>query len=133
MMKGIRGNITPTDDILSIEQLKMSGLLRDGPQTDIRHATDYMQMQRYNNELLYAQPQTHQIPQIPSAIKQTGRYQVVDDQTSTNGLTCVQIHEHIKTCPVCSKLYVGDKSIHTIIIIILIVIVIILLKKLIEK
>ena len=48
-------------------------------------------------------------------------------------LTCIQVANHIRTCPICSKFYDTDKSIYVVIIVILVVIAMILLKKVLEN
>ena len=46
-----------------------------------------------------------------------------------NRLTCLEIAEHIANCPICSKFYNTDKTIHNIIIVILSIICLALLYK----
>ena len=43
--------------------------------------------------------------------------------------TCLQVAEHIQTCPICSKLYNNDKTMYIITIVLLSLVIIILLKK----
>lgn len=44
-------------------------------------------------------------------------------------ISCIEIVNHIKSCPICSKLYKTDTSIHLIIIVILCIICVLLFKK----
>lgn len=46
---------------------------------------------------------------------------------------CLDVSNHLKSCPICSKLYDNDKSMYIVAIVILVIIVIILLKKVIEN
>ncbi len=48
-------------------------------------------------------------------------------------LSCIEVANHIKSCPICSKFYDNDKSMYIITIIILIVICIILIRKILEN
>lgn len=48
-------------------------------------------------------------------------------------LNCIDVANHIKNCPICSKFYENDKSIYIIIIIILAIICIILARKVLEN
>jgi hypothetical protein len=48
-------------------------------------------------------------------------------------ISCIDIAKHVKSCPICSKLYENDKSIYIIAIVFLLVVCIILLKKVIES
>ena len=50
-----------------------------------------------------------------------------DKKISVN--TCLDICDHIKGCPICSKFYNTDKTIYIVIIIILCLVILILLKK----
>lgn len=45
---------------------------------------------------------------------------------------CVDVANHISSCPICSKLYNNDKSMYIIVIIILSILVILLLKRVLE-
>lgn len=48
-------------------------------------------------------------------------------------ITCIEISNHIKDCPVCSKLYKHDTTIHIIIIVLLALVTLILLKRVMES
>lgn len=48
-------------------------------------------------------------------------------------LTCIQVAEHIKTCPICSKFYDTDKSTYVVIIGLLLILAVILLKRILES
>lgn len=54
-------------------------------------------------------------------------------QKKSKGLNCIEIAEHIRYCPICSKFYDNDKSMYVIVIILLLITCIILLKKVIEN
>jgi len=47
----------------------------------------------------------------------------------TNSPSCLEVADHVANCPICSKFYNTDKTLHIIIIMLLAVICIILLKK----
>ena len=48
-------------------------------------------------------------------------------------LSCIDVANHIKSCPICSKFYENDKSMYIIVIIILLIICIILARKFLEN
>lgn len=48
------------------------------------------------------------------------------------GPSCLDVADHISTCPICSKLYKDDKVVYLIAIVVLAIIVIILLKKILD-
>lgn len=60
-----------------------------------------------------------------------------DDDTvehfSYKKLHCIDVANHIKSCPICSKFYDNDKTMYVITIIILVIICIILMKKVLEN
>ena len=47
-------------------------------------------------------------------------------------ISCMEIANHIKDCPICSKFYDNDKSIYIIIIVVLSIICLLLLKKVLD-
>jgi hypothetical protein len=59
------------------------------------------------------------------AQQQTQQYQ----QHSAQLYSCIDIANHIKTCPICSKLYNDDKTLYILCIILLCIVCIILIKK----
>ncbi len=48
-------------------------------------------------------------------------------------INCIDVANHIKSCPICSKFYENDKSMYIILIIVLVIIVIILARKVLEN
>ena len=48
-------------------------------------------------------------------------------------ISCIEIANHIRSCPICSKFYDNDKSVYVIIIVILAIICVILFKKVLEN
>ena len=50
-----------------------------------------------------------------------------------DNISCIQIANHIKSCPICSKFYDNDKSMYIIAIVILIILCIVLIKKVLEN
>ena len=50
----------------------------------------------------------------------------------TNGPSCIDVAEHIATCPLCSKFYKCDNTIYIVTIVILVIICLILLKKVLD-
>ncbi len=55
------------------------------------------------------------------------------EEPYTAPFNCLDVSNHLKSCPICSKLYDNDKSVYIVAIVILVIIVIILLKKVIEN
>lgn len=53
--------------------------------------------------------------------------------SNRDNLNCIDVANHIKNCPICSKFYENDKSMYVVAIIILIIICIILIRKVLEN
>lgn len=51
------------------------------------------------------------------------------DHEASLKLSCIDVANHITVCPICSKFYKCDRSVHMLLIVILSVIAILLLKK----
>jgi len=52
---------------------------------------------------------------------------------TTREISCIEIANHIRSCPICSKFYDNDKSMYIIVIVILVIMCIILFKKVLEN
>lgn len=72
--------------------------------------------------------------QMPTMIEQSNMKNSHNYSPNQNvdNLNCREIAEHIKSCPVCSKIYNKDPTIYIVIIIILIISIILLLRKLLQ-
>ena len=74
-----------------------------------------------------------QIPEQESLLAQSPYMNESTDVRSKYGLSnspsCLEVADHIANCPICSKFYNTDKTLHIVIIALLAIICIILLKK----
>lgn len=59
--------------------------------------------------------------------------ELVEGYSSNRDFNCIDVSNHIKSCPICSKFYENDKSMYVIVIIILVIICIILGRKVLEN
>ena len=48
---------------------------------------------------------------------------------STDTPTCIDVHEHVQTCPICSRFFKNDNTVYIITIVILAIVCILLLKR----
>ena len=71
----------------------------------------------------YPPPQKNYVPQ---------NYQSLEGYAGKE-ISCIEIANHIKSCPICSRFYDNDKSIYIIVIVILVIICVILFKKILEN
>ena len=61
--------------------------------------------------------------------------QEMDPQVSNpalTGISCLDIANHVKDCPICSKFYNNDKTVYIIVIVVLAIICLLLLKKVLD-
>jgi hypothetical protein len=73
----------------------------------------------------YPVPKTNYVPQNYNSLEGYNR--------GNRELTCIEVANHIRSCPICSKIYDNDKSVYIIIIVILVIVCAILFKKVIEN
>ena len=60
-------------------------------------------------------------------------YDSLENFSDYRRLNCLDVANHIKSCPICSRFYDNDKTIYVVAIIILVIICIILMKKVLEN
>ena len=60
-------------------------------------------------------------------------YDSLESFSEHRKLNCIDVANHIKSCPICSKFYENDKTMYIVAIIILVVLCIILMKKVLEN
>jgi hypothetical protein len=60
-------------------------------------------------------------------------YDTLENFSDHRRLNCLDVANHVKSCPICSKFYDNDKTIYVVAIIILVIICIILMKKVLEN
>ena len=103
----------------------MDGGSRSIPITNYREAEYQAEDPRnYRSGLnSYPVPKTNYVPQS---------YQSLEGYTHRE-LSCIEVANHIRSCPICSKIYDNDKSVYIIIIVILVIVCAILFKKVIEN
>lgn len=60
--------------------------------------------------------------------------EIIEPPTQKSFITCVEVMQHIKECPVCTKIYKdNDKSLYIVVIVILGLVCLILMKRIFEK
>lgn len=71
---------------------------------------------------------------VYQALNKKNTYEGFDDYNKhMKNINCIDVANHIKSCPICSKFYENDKTIYVVAIIILLIICIILIKKVLEN
>lgn len=162
-MQGIKKNVTYTDDLLDLEELEYQNRHQNSPYSPYNQYGIQRNDENANRGVIYSgaikqaaldmndersRTISSSFPPIP--LNQNSRFSVPSYQQNKsqyqqipqyaklrageiNPISCVDVLEHIKNCPVCSKFYNTDKTIYLVIIIILIIMLAILLKRLLEK
>jgi len=54
------------------------------------------------------------------------------DNPALTGISCLDIANHVKDCPICSRFYNNDKTVYIIVIVVLAIICLLLLKKVLD-
>ena len=129
--KGGKGGRGRDDDVMSIRSSDFSGmsggnekitnkyirkLTRDNHQNTPYESSHYVVEQPRYEEEMFDEPRYQEMFEKPS-------------QAPSRPFTCLDVCNHIKGCPLCSKFYNNDNSLYIIIIIALLILVIILTKK----
>lgn len=76
---------------------------------------------------MYSSMQQSQQPMQQSLMDMTSY-----PQETTSNVTCVEIAEHVKNCPVCKRLYNPDNTLYIIVIVILAIVCILLIKRILD-
>ena len=74
----------------------------------------------YEQPVMYEQPMTYQQPQP------------IQSRYMEREITCIEIANHIKDCPICSKFYNNDQSVYIASIALLVIVCILLFKRILE-
>ena len=144
-------NITPIDQLPELEDLERGNSML--PENEDNKYSKFIRgshvspqqsgMNPYNNQnqqqnLQNQQNQQNQQQYQPEMYKDN-KEQIFNDVGSVpkytlqdGSPTCIDVANHIATCPICSKFYNNDKTIYIIAIILLALICILLLKKLLD-
>lgn len=128
--------VTMIDELPSLEELElqhasmenMSGSPNVPHQYDkyIRptHRMDsqsgMMRMEQYNN---YGHPPQHNLDQGQMAPPPP------PPPNPVHSISCLEVADHVKGCPICSRFYNNDKTVYIIVIIVLVIICLLLLKR----
>lgn len=82
---------------------------------------------RYPEDPAYLKKQPPQVPyQVPVPMESFRQ------SREPGELSCIEVADHIKHCPLCSKFYANDKTLYMIVIIVLSIICILLIKKVLD-
>ena len=152
-------NITPIELLPELEDLERGNFGNQNnsvpnlypvamiPENDVTKYSKFIRNNHMSPQEAGMNLYSNQPNQQPPPPRQPQQYQSEmdnDDQISNGGgsvpkytlqdgsPTCIDVANHIATCPICSKFYNNDKTIYIIAIILLALICILLLKKLLD-
>ena len=141
-------NITPIDQLPELEDLERGNSML--PENEDNKYSKFIRgshvspqqsgMNPYNNQNQQQNQQNQQNQQqYQPEMYKDNKEQIFNDVGSVpkytlqdGSPTCIDVANHIATCPICSKFYNNDKTIYIIAIILLALICILLLKKLLD-
>ena len=141
-------NITPIDQLPELEDLERGNSMI--PENEGNKYSKFIRgshvspqqsgMNPYNNQNQQQNQQNQQNQQqYQPEMYKDNKEQIFNDVGSVpkytlqdGSPTCIDVANHIATCPICSKFYNNDKTIYIIAIILLALICILLLKKLLD-
>lgn len=89
------------------------------------------QMQQMPQHMQQQMPQ-HMQQQLPQHMQHEQHQENFDQTPISYKPSCLEVAEHIKDCPICSKLYNNDNTVYIIVIVILSIICILLLKRVLD-
>lgn len=112
-------NITMIEDLPDINEMeqqpqdqKYQKFLRSNMKLDPESG-----MSRHNPPAQEEEKQPQYVPQQPT------------QENFLDMFSCLNISRHVQACPICSKFYNTDKTLHVVIIIVLVIVCLLLLKK----
>lgn len=132
-------NVTPIDMLPELEDLEGGGN-QTFPGAQMIPTSEVEKMSRYVRDghmlhpdsgmVPYADPKpfnTHTVREYEQPIPE-----VVMTNNKHSGPTCIEVAEHIASCPICSKFYNNDKTVYIIAIVMLAIVCILLLKRVLD-
>lgn len=134
-----QGNITYIDDLPDLTDLDLNDFAVPVDQSNTASADDKYKKYIRNNTVLSPEsgmviresiphpPPSHQKP--TSKQQQEDEMMMYASQHLYGAPTCIDVANHIRMCPICSKLYNTDYTMYVLCIIILAIVCIILMKK----
>jgi hypothetical protein len=127
--------VTPISDLVELDTLPVKGT---GSVRQMNHGPpayeQYQHMQQPPPHFFQGGPPIPRPspqflrPPPPPVQKETFEENLEDDDKDKK-LNCIDIAEHVKDCPICSKFYKRDNTLYIIVIVVLAIITILLLKR----
>ena len=90
------------------------------------------QMQPHMQQQMQPHMQPHMQQQMQPHMQYEQSQEHFDQTPNSYKPSCLEVAEHIKDCPICSKLYNNDNTVYIIVIVILSIICILLLKRVLD-
>jgi len=127
--------VTPISELADIDELDTLPVKGTGSVRQMNHGPpNYEQYQQPPPHFFRGGPPGYPVPQPspqflrpPPVQKESFEENLEDDKDKK--LNCIDIAEHVKDCPICSKFYKRDNTLYIIVIVVLAIITILLLKR----
>lgn len=121
-------------DIEKMEQMASSKM----KQPHVPPVSSGMVSQQPSQQLIQQIEQQQPIssPGYPQGMMMSSSYVDMDNESIKEvkaNLNCLDVCDHIKTCPICTKFYKNDNTVYIVVIIVLIIISLLLLKNVLDN
>lgn len=137
------GHVTHVEDLLDIDNEKMEQMAsKKMKQSHVPPASSGMvshlpdQILRDQAQIVRDQQQPISVQNYPQHMMMSSPYVDMDNESVKEvkaNLNCLDVCDHIKTCPICTKFYKNDNTVYIVVIIVLIIISLLLLKNVLDN
>lgn len=141
-METYGGNVTSVEDLYDIEKFeKMEQIASKMKQHHVPPASSGMvshlpQQIISESRSLARDQQPISVQNYPQNMMMSSPYVDMDNESVKEvkaNLNCLDVCDHIKTCPICTKFYKNDNTVYIVVIIVLIIISLLLLKNVLDN
>jgi hypothetical protein len=143
-METYGGNVTSVEDLHDIEKMEQMEQMasKKMKQSHVPPASSGMvshlpqQIIRDQGQLPRDQQQPISVQNYPQNMMMSSPYVDMDNESVKEvkaNLNCLDVCDHIKTCPICTKFYKNDNTVYIVVIIVLIIISLLLLKNVLDN
>jgi len=128
--------VTPVEDLADIEQMEQMASSKM-KQLHIPPVSSGMVSPHPSQQFIQQieqQPMSASV--YPQGMMMSSPYVDMDNESIkevNSNLNCLDVCDHIKTCPICTKFYKNDNTVYIVVIIVLIIISLLLLKNVLDN
>ena len=126
-------NVTFIDDLPDLDDLEFGGAMQGGGQFQ-----DGQVPERYKKFIRSSMGEPPSQSGMNPGFQQPQQQffqppkQEMNIRPSSNSPTCLEVHDHVQTCPICCRFFKNDNTMYIIAIVILAIVCILLLKRVLD-